>query len=287
MLEFSYRSKGTFEPVFHSHPFYEVYYFHEGKCNYLIGDRIYNLAPGDLILMYGMTLHCPKIDPSVPYVRSIVHFEPAILRFYTDLPQAAPILEPLEQFKNHRLCLRGEDKEEAERILLRMHGHQARGDQVGAGRLLLAFADLLHFVYDRCLSSLSEKREFTSDKEKTVQDVIELLERKYADDELDMDSLQRELHLSKSYLAKIFKEVTGATIFEYVYRKRINEAKILFLLQPDLAVTDVGFRLGFKHLAHFSRLFKQQVGMTPERYKRQLKIHRSGLPETGAWHEFV
>jgi len=282
MLEFNYRTTGTFEPVFHSHSFYEVYYFHEGKCNYLIGDRIYNLAPGDLILMYGMTLHCPKIDPSVPYIRSIVHFEPSILRFYTELPQAAPILQPFEQFKNYRLSLRGKDKDEAERILERMHEHQSRGDQVGAGRLLLAFADLLHFVYDRCSSTLRGQREFPSDKEKTVQDVVALLERTYADDEMNMESLQRELHLSKSYLAKIFKEVTGATIFEYVYRKRINEAKILFLLQPDLTVTEAGFRLGFKHLAHFSRLFKQQVGVTPERYKRELKIDRSEFPVTAA-----
>ncbi len=287
MFDFSYRSTGAFDPVFHSHPFYEVYYFHEGRCNYLIGDRIYNLAPGDLILMYGMTLHCPKIDSSVPYIRSIVHFDPAILRFYTELPQAVPILQPFEQFKNYRLCLRGTDKEEAERNLLLMRDHQARGDQVGSSRLLLAFIDMLHFVYDRCQTQLNEKRELPSDKEKTVQDIVALLERKYTDDELDMESLQRELHLSKSYLAKIFKEVTGATIFEYVYRKRINEAKILFLLQPELAVTEVGFRLGFKHLAHFSRLFKQQVGVTPERYKRQLKDDRSGLPATGVQHESV
>lgn len=136
-----------------------------------------------------------------------------------------------------------------------MRDHQSRGDQVGSSRLLLAFVDLLHFVYDRRQTLLNEKRELPSDKEKTVQEIVELLERMYTDDDLDMESLQRELHLSKSYLAKIFKEVTGATIFEYVYRKRINEAKILFLLQPELAVTEVGFRLGFKHLAHFSRLF--------------------------------
>lgn len=271
MLEFNYRSVGAFEPIFHSHPFYEVYYFHEGKCNYLIGDQIYNLEPGDLILMYGMTLHCPKIDPTVPYVRSIVHFEPGMLRPLLELPQAAPILQPFERFKNYRLRLRGEDKEEAERILKRMRDHQGKGDQVGSGRLLLAFADLLHFVYERCLASLNERSEFPSDKEKTVQDVIALLERRFADEELNMTSLQRELHLSKSYLAKIFKEVTGATIFEYVYRKRINEAKILFLLEPGLAVTEVSLRLGFKHLAHFSRLFKQQIGMTPEKYKKQLK----------------
>ncbi|WP_239613645.1 helix-turn-helix transcriptional regulator [Cohnella mopanensis] len=271
MFEYLYRSNGVFDPVFHSHTFYEVYYFHEGKCNYLIGDQIYHLAPGDLILMYGMTLHCPKIDPLVPYVRSIIHFDPAILRPYTELPQVVPILQPFEQFKNYRLSLRGEDRAEVERILDVMHGYQQRGDEVGEGRLRLAFVDLLHFIYERCLQPLKEQRVFPSEKEKTVQEVIALLEERYSDDELNMEQLQRELHLSKSYLAKIFKQVTGVTIFEYVYRKRINEARILFLLHPMLAVTEVSFRLGFKHLAHFSRLFKDHVGVSPERYKKQLK----------------
>ena len=276
MFEYNFRSTGNFEAVFHSHPFYEIYYFHEGKCNYLIGDQIYHLSPGDLILMYGMTLHCPKIDPDVPYVRSIVHFDPAILRPYLEHPQAVPVLQPFEQFKNVRLSLRGEEKAEAERILELMDGYRRKGDAVSNGRLMLAFVDLLHFIYERCLSALSERREFPSDKEKTVQDVIDLLEDQYADDDLSMESLQKELHLSKSYLAKIFKEVTGATIFEYVYRKRINEAKILFLLDPGLAVTDTAFRLGFKHLAHFSRLFKQQAGTTPEKYKKKMKENRAG-----------
>jgi AraC-like DNA-binding protein len=274
MFEFNYRTTGSIEPVFHSHTYYEVYYFHEGKCNYLIGDQIYNLAPGDLILMYGMTLHCAKIDPTTPYVRTIIHFDPAILRPYSEFPQAVPVTEPFEQFKNYRLCLRGPDKAEAERILAVMQGHSQRGDKVGAGRLLLAFVDLLHFIYDQCLQPLREQMEFPSDKEKTVQDVIALLENMYSEDDLHMEQLQNKLHLSKSYLSKIFKEVTGVTIFEYVYRKRINEAKILFLLHPHLNVTEVCFRLGFKHLAHFSRLFKQHTLMSPERYKKQLKDER-------------
>ncbi|MFC5405779.1 AraC family transcriptional regulator [Cohnella soli] len=275
MFEFTYRSEGHYDGEFHSHTFYELYYFHEGKCNYLIGDQIYNLSPGDLILMYGMTLHRPKVDPSAPYIRTIIHFDPAMLRPYSDVPNGIPILQPYERFRNYRLSLRGGDKEEFENLLLTMRKHQERGTPVGDGRLMLAFVDALHFIYEKCLEPLNEKREFPSDKERAVQDVIALLEHRYTDEELNMERLQKELHLSKSYLAKIFKEVTGVTIFDYVYRKRVNEAKVLFLLHPDISVTEVSFRLGFKHLAHFSRLFKQQAGETPEKYKKRLADRRS------------
>ncbi|MFD1956250.1 AraC family transcriptional regulator [Paenibacillus thailandensis] len=267
MIDFIYRSDKPIDLQFHSHVFYEVYYFHEGSCNYLIGDKVYALAPGDLIIMYGMTLHRPKVDTHVPYIRSIVHFEPSFVKPYAELPNAVNILQPFEQLRNHRLRLSGERKEEAERILLAMHGHNKRGDAVGTGRLTLAFVDLLYFIYEQCMQPMMDKAEASAGKESVVQDIVTALEACYKED-LHMEQLEEKLHLTKSYLSKVFKEVTGVTIFQYVYRRRINEAKMLFLLQPELPVTEVSLRLGFKHLAHFSRMFKQQTGMSPEAFKR-------------------
>ncbi|RXZ82812.1 AraC family transcriptional regulator [Paenibacillaceae bacterium] len=276
MIDYTYRSDAPITPVLHSHSYYEVYYFHEGRCNYLIGDKIYVLAPGDLIIMYGMTLHCAKVDPSVPYIRSIVHFEPDALRPFLTPPHTINVLQPFEELKNHRLRLRGEVKEEAERILAFMHLQQQRQDRIGDNRMRLAFADLLYFVYEQCLQPLRSRPEFPSDKEQTVQEMISYLENHYADD-LSLETLQQHIHLSKTYLAKIFKEVTGVTIFEFVYRRRINQARILFLLDSQLSVTEVGFRVGFKHLAHFSRMFKRLIGITPEQYRKQTKQADPGI----------
>lgn len=285
MFEFNHRTKHLIEPIFHSHRYHEVYYFHEGKCNYLIGDQIYTLAPGDLILMHGMTLHCPRVDRSVPYVRSIVHFDPILLKPFLDQPHAVNVLKPFQQFKNYRLQLQGSDKEEAEQILLRMDKHRGKLDLVGDNRCMLAFIDLLHFIYDQCLQPLREQRAFPSEKEKAVQEIIHVLETAFRDD-LHLDQLEARLHLSKSYLSRIFKEVTGVTIFEYVYRKRINEARILFLMQPNTSVTEACFQLGFKHLAHFSRMFKQYVGLSPEQFKRQMK-ERGEQGDSSAYKDWL
>ncbi len=266
-LTYGYRSVGHLKQMFHSHMEYEIYYFHEGRCNYLIGDRIYSLEPGDLILMNGMTLHCAKVDRSVPYIRSIVHFQPAAVRAYTEQLGAVDVLKPFKELNNHRIRLSGETREEAERILLQMHTYQKRNDPVGYNRMILTFIDYLHFIYERCEESMRESNETPSEKEMLAQKLVKLLDRCYVED-LHMADIEEEMHVSRSYLSKVFKEFTGATIFEYIYRRRVNEAKMMFLMNPEVSVTEVSFSLGFKHVAHFSRLFKQQVGVSPEAYKR-------------------
>jgi len=271
MIDFGYRADTAVAPDLHSHTSHEVYYFHEGSCTYLIGDKVYALEPGDLLLMNGMTLHCAKIDPSVPYVRSIVHFEPAVLKPFLELPRALDVMKPFRELRNHRIRLSPAARAEVERLLAFMDAQKRRGDRIGDSRMLLAFIDLLHIVYDECRQPMDVRGGAApSEKEKTAQAIVAYLEANYADD-LHLDDLQKHLHLSKYYLAKLFKEVTGVTVFDYIYQYRINQARILFLLDPRISVTEVCFRSGFKHLAHFSRQFKRIVGVPPERFRRQVR----------------
>jgi AraC-like DNA-binding protein len=271
LLDFNYMLKRPITPVFHSHAEYEIYFFHEGICNYLIGDQIHSLAPGDLILMYGMTLHCAKIDPSVPYVRSIIHFDPYFVHPHTQISPTVNILQPFQQLKNARLRLNKEQRLEVETILERMNRFAEEPKPLSNIRQMHAFMDLLCLVYDNCTEKLQETAETTGHKEVLVQQMICWLELHYTED-LHMGELERQMHFSKSYLAKLFKEVTGVTIFEYLYRKRINEARIRFMMDTSARVTDVCYELGFKHIAHFSRMFKEQVGHSPEKYRRNLEF---------------
>jgi AraC-like DNA-binding protein len=99
-----------------------------------------------------------------------------------------------------------------------------------------------------------------------VYHFIAYVEEHYHED-LHMEQLEKDLYTSKTYLSRVFKEVTGISPFKYIYQRRINQAKLIFLLE-ECSVTDVCFRVGFKHLAHFSRLFKDLAGCTPEQFKK-------------------
>ncbi|MWC29515.1 helix-turn-helix transcriptional regulator [Paenibacillus sp. MMS18-CY102] len=279
-LDFTYRNTGHYEGAqFHSHPFYELYFFHGGQCTYIVGDRLWTLAPGDILLLHGMTLHCPNPSPEVPYVRSIIHFEPSVLQ--RQLPNdTAKLLEPFERFGNARLSLDGAERADAEKLLSDMHAVQQGGSPFAAQRTALRFAELLYAINEWFDKPQRRQLEPASERERHVQRAITFVEEHFTA-AMTLKQIADALHLTKPYLSQLFKDVTGTTIFKYVYNRRINQAKLLLQLDASRPVSEVAHAAGFVHPAHFSRMFKETVGCTAEAFRARMR----GIPPTGTLHE--
>lgn len=265
--EILHRHSHITESAFHSHSRFEIYYFHEGSCNYLIGDKIYVLKPGDLIIMNGMTLHRPHITGDT-YVRTVVHFYPAFAQTLFSFSQKLNILQPFIDLRNHRVHLDGAQRIALERLFARLDRAKNGSDAADHYEYYIVFMELLLMVYRLFEREMRQRTVFHTVKEEHAQRIIDYIGEHFSE-EIHMHHLEEALHLNRFYLAKIFKEVTGSTIFQYINERRINEAKLLILLEPELSLTDISYQVGFKHGSHFSRLFKKIVGMTPEQYRRQ------------------
>lgn len=77
-----------------------------------------------------------------------------------------------------------------------------------------------------------------------------------------------ELNLSANYFGDLIKKETGRTAQEYIQSKIIDIAKEK-IFDLSKSVSQVATELGFKYPAHFTRLFKQRVGITPNEYRSQ------------------
>ncbi len=75
-----------------------------------------------------------------------------------------------------------------------------------------------------------------------------------------------ELHLSANYFGDLIKKETGKSAQEYIQNKIIDLAKNK-IFDTHKTVSEVAYELGFKYPQHFSRLFKQRVGQTPNEYR--------------------
>ena len=76
-----------------------------------------------------------------------------------------------------------------------------------------------------------------------------------------------QLHLSPNYFGDLIKKETGNTALDYIQSKLIDEAKIK-IFDPFKSINNIADELGFKYQQHFTRLFKQRTGMTPNEYRQ-------------------
>lgn len=258
---------------FHSHPQYEIYYFHGGgRCEYLLGDRIIPLQAGDLIIMNGLTRHCPRLGRSPEYIRTTFSFDPHIVQLYGPDLLACEPLKPFELLRNHHMRLAPEAKAECEELLRRLDRFCHPNDLFQRNRLLAAFYELLMFIGEQCRDEMEHAKQSATNRERYVQSMIDYIEERYTED-VELERMASDLHMNRFHLMKVFREGTGQTVFDYLYKRRIGQAKILFYHSDAHSVAEVGYQVGFKHPSHFSRVFKKQVGMTPDQYRKL--VHES------------
>jgi AraC-like DNA-binding protein len=71
------------------------------------------------------------------------------------------------------------------------------------------------------------------------------------------------LSLSPNYFGDLIKKETGKSAHEYIQLKLIDVAKQK-IFDANKPVSEIAYELGFKYPQHFTRVFKQHVGVTPQ-----------------------
>lgn len=97
--------------------------------------------------------------------------------------------------------------------------------------------------------------------------LLHLIQLCHQHPDLSITELAGQTGYSTAQFRRLFHQWMGMSPHEYQHRHRMDLAKIL-LLSTDLSVTAIGEKLGYESLAHFSRLFKQSIGLPPVAYRR-------------------
>ncbi len=100
-----------------------------------------------------------------------------------------------------------------------------------------------------------------------VNQVKEFLFRNFARS-LTLSEIAWHVRMSDEHLARVFRKVTGQTVFDYLRTVRLESAKNL-LIDSDQTLTSIATRTGFGSLSLFSRNFSQYVGQSPSAYREQ------------------
>ena len=100
-----------------------------------------------------------------------------------------------------------------------------------------------------------------------------LLEEYFADNKPKVDGLPSvkyfadKVCLSPNYFGDLIKRETGKTAQEYIQNKIIDLAKEM-IIGTEKTISQISYELGFQYSQHFNRIFKKNVGYTPNEYRK-------------------
>ena len=222
---------------FESHSTYEIYFFEEGQCKYSIQNRIYELEPGDIILLDGLTLHKSNTVSPDTYVRSMVHFSPTWLEEMLPMLGIPNLLDPFQKLNNCilRTGFNASGQYVAEKIKWIAKQLETINQEFQCTgkinvlletELKLEFLQLLLCIYKISECENLQIKQKKTEKKRHAENIASWINQYYAE-KVCLERIAKELNLNKYYVSHVFKEVTGYTVMQYVMECRLIQVKYL------------------------------------------------------------
>ena len=98
-----------------------------------------------------------------------------------------------------------------------------------------------------------------------VRLACEYIEKNYQEN-INLNKISNYVSLSKNYFCNIFKKEVGITIWDYLIRIRMEEARKM-LLETTQKTYEISEKVGYDDPSYFGRLFKKYTGFTPIEYR--------------------
>ena len=129
--------------------------------------------------------------------------------------------------------------------------------------------DLLsHSILTTFISNLAQTLpQFNSDNcPERIKEIQEWIVSHIKED-ISIDVISDEFHLSKFHLCRIFKQNTGTTIQKYINSIRMEKC-IRLLTQTDFTISIISEESGFKNESTLYRMLKKEIDMSPTEYRK-------------------
>lgn len=108
-----------------------------------------------------------------------------------------------------------------------------------------------------------------------INSVLDWINQNFKE-QINSQKLSQISNLNFNYLCKIFKNLTGQTITQYVNEQRIEHA-CYDIVEKNKTITEAAFGNGFNDLSYFTKTFKRYKGMSPREFKSLKKQHKETL----------
>ncbi len=249
---------------FHTHDYYEFYFFLEGDVHIQIGKEIYPVRFGDIMLIPPHISHCTIIrSHEVPYRRFVFWISQEYCNhLLQSSPDYAYIMQYVETEKHYLfhtdLILFNEVQSKILRLLEEMRS-QKYGREA---QISICVNDLILRLNRLAYEHNTPKRK--NPEFLLYQQLTEYIED-HLEDDLSLEKLSGLFFVSKYHIAHVFKDNIGLSIHQYITKKRLNLCKEA--ISGKMSITEAYQMYGFGDYSSFYRAFKKEFGISPKDYR--------------------
>ncbi|MEM6884347.1 MAG: AraC family transcriptional regulator [Verrucomicrobiota bacterium] len=85
---------------------------------------------------------------------------------------------------------------------------------------------------------------------------------------LSLEDLSQKTGCTPSHLSRTFSESEGISLSQYLRNLRLDAAR-RHLAEDQLSITEIALETGYQSISHFSHIFHQHIGCTPQAYRQR------------------
>ena len=269
-LEEATRS-GSFDMKYrHYHSTYEIYYLLEGNRYHFIDRNIFFVQPGSLVFIAKNRIH--KTSPAEQHFhrRFLIEIEETVMEqwftemadgrlcsLFTDEMSIITLTAAQQTFLNTKLDAIKQEASQKKEAYEEMIEYLLREILLFSFRIK-SEGNAAHISARNLIDSETEKI-------RTVNRVAGYLADHYQESS-SLDELASRFFTNKFYLTRIFKQVTGFTICEYLHIQRVQKAQE-FLRSSLLPITEIALMVGFENVSYFEKIFRRYCMQSPREYR--------------------
>ncbi|GAB1449617.1 MAG: AraC family transcriptional regulator [Bacteroidia bacterium] len=102
-----------------------------------------------------------------------------------------------------------------------------------------------------------------------IDNLTHIIEKHLSNENLDLETLSKEIHQSKSTIQKKLKRLANKSVSVYIREIRLNHAKRL-LEESNMSISEIVDYVGFGGASYFSKCFKDLYGEIPSNWKKKI-----------------
>lgn len=256
-------------PTKHFHDEYEIYYLIEGERYYFIGQHTYLIKKGSLVFINRNEIHKTGIASSPYHDRILIEFsEEPFASFFSQFGD----LNLRSFFKEHNGVIDVDHREQAhvEELLLTIQSeihHKYPGYRL---RVMSSLAELIIFAQRYASTSQAVPTKSSDIARHQKVDMVADYIISNCENFMSLESLAEHFYINKCYLSRIFKDVTGFTVNEYINIHRINNASKL-LTSTEKPISEIASECGYESLTYFEKVFRTYREISPLKYRNKYK----------------